>query len=169
MKPCYLALLIIFFIGCAKHAIHNNEIKRIDFASEGITISIDSSLSYKCFECGRDGKIGFYKGKVATELWDSLNVKLDSINFDTLKSVDCRNEFDPGIEIFIQKTKTTKHFASNLTCLSGRIKSVFYWIADTHKRLKLIQNKDTIKFDVKSMCPPVESKHQVKFPPVKNQ
>lgn len=163
MKLCLLILLfVLIFAGCSKH----KQIRRIDFASGGTIISIDSSLNYNYFHCGRSKKLyGYYKGKITPALWDSLNIKLDSINFDTLKSVDCRNEFDAGVEILIEEGGKRKHFISNITCLPIKIKSGFYWIANTHNYVKLTQIRDPIKFNITGLCPPIEKEHHIKFPP----
>jgi len=160
----FLILIILLLPACSKPTNNSNKIRKIDFAMEGIAINIDSSLTYNYYSCSRNNNLkGFYKGKVTMVLWDSLNTKLNLINFDTLKEVDCRNEFDPGIELLIKNNKNPKHFISNVGCLPSEVKSIFYWIANTYKYVKLTKVKDSIKFDVQIRCPPINNGN-VKFP-----
>ncbi len=146
-------IIQLIFAGCSLPN-KNNNIKKIEFSTEGINISIDSNLTYYCYSCGKSKLKGYYKGKVSQLFWDSLNMKIDSVNLNKLHEVDCHNEFDPGVELIVTTYKNRQHFKSGLTCLPPKTVTTFRWIANSYKSAALTPTTEAVNFEVGLLCPP---------------
>src|ERR1700735_5570583 len=98
MRNCYIfhieiLYFMVLFASCTSKNVRdrNNEISKISFASGGcygkcpfMAIEVDSSLSYKYYGGLYSDKPGYYTAKISTELWDSINIQFEKVDYKHL-------------------------------------------------------------------------------------
>lgn len=150
-----------------------NEIKKVVFATGGCTkecpmfaISVDSALNYKFHGVKQVLPIGYFTGKIIQEFWDSLNIKLETVQYKLLQPLYTDDEWANRDEIVIYFNDTVKSVLGQSTVLPESVAKVFSWIKNSYRRVNL-NKSDSIAFEtwVDKIFPPVME--TVKFvPPV---
>ncbi|HRO74643.1 MAG TPA: DUF6438 domain-containing protein [Crocinitomicaceae bacterium] len=136
IKQITTILIVILFIGCEqKNHERNNEITRIVFATGGCygtcpiqAIDIDSTLNFNYHGVRYTRKKGFYTGVVTKGFWDTLNMKLENINF---KELDTTYEYSVdglSTEIFIYYNNKVKHIHGEYSDLPDSVRIVYDWL-----------------------------------------
>lgn len=152
-------ILVVTLYACNDNSqkinTRNNEIQKISFAIGGcygtcpfLAIEIDRTLTYKFYGGRYTDKEGYYKGTVTQTFWDSLNIKLEQVNF---KQLDTSYNFtvdDMSIESYITFGRTTRSINGQEMSMPDSLRQVFYWIEKSYKNLHLTQ-VDTLIFDTK--------------------
>ena len=155
MRPILVLLIPTLLFGCKRSISQNNEIGKIEFArtgaprsDHGASISIDSSLNYKYWGDYGTEKQKFFVGKINQEFWDTLNLKLERIDFKTVKQqvtegcIDCED-----YELIIHWQRGTKHILRTGTMAKDPVIQVCKWLGDKRNIPKLKQIKDSIRFE----------------------
>jgi hypothetical protein len=184
MKSSLIFLLSIAFLSsCDRSVKRKNEITKIEIATGGCfgpcqstVVSIDSSLNYRYF--GGDtyftlplyavsGKLkGYYSGKISQGFWDTVNIKLEHINYKQLDSSYQHSIDDQSLEVFIHYGNKIKHIKAQSASLPDSIAHVFYYVINSYKSVKPKSTKDTFNFESTTQRPiPMPNIHMVKFPP----
>ncbi|NHA07708.1 hypothetical protein G7092_28165 [Mucilaginibacter sp. HC2] len=177
-------LTIVFLSSCDRHARRKNEVKKIEIATGGCfgscqltAISIDSSLDYKYFggdtyfpsppDAKNNEKLkGYYFAKVSPGFWDTLNIKLEEINYKKLDTSYEHSVDDESLEIFIHYGNNIKHIKAQSVSLPDSIARVFYYIINSYKTIKPKPTRDTFNFESTTHRPiPMPDIRKVKFPP----
>lgn len=152
MKSLFLVFSVILFIGC-RPAIKDNEITKISFArmgawsDPGAAISIDSSLTYNYYGKINKSESGYYSGKISASFWDTLNRKFKEIKYKTLDTTDNRRVQD-GVyyEVIISWINGKRHILRYKDIKADSVLTVFNWLNDSYKSVKLYRSKNSIKF-----------------------
>lgn len=185
MKHSLIFLLtIVFLSSCDKHARRKNEITKIEIATGGCfgpcqstVTSIDSSLDYKYFggdiyfpltsDTKNNKKLkGYYFAKVSPGFWDTLNIKLEEINYKKLDTSYQHSVDDESLEVFIHYGNNIKHIKAQSASLPDNIAHVFYSIINSYKTIKPKPTSDTFHFESTTHRPtPMPDIRNVKFPP----
>ncbi|EHQ27650.1 DUF6438 domain-containing protein [Mucilaginibacter paludis] len=179
-----LLLLIAFLSSCDKHWQRQNEITKIEIATGGCfgpcqstIVSIDSSLDYKYFggdtyftlppDAENNGKLkGYYSTRISAEFWDTLNIKLESINYKKLDTLYQHSVDDQSLEVFIHYNNKIKHIKAQSASLPDSVAHVFYYLSNSYKFIKPKSTKDIFRFESESQRPrPMPNVHNFKFPP----
>ena len=147
--------LLATYSSCTskKLKIRSNEISKISFASGGcfgkcpfLAIEVDSSLSYKYYGGLYSDKPGYYTGRISTELWDSINIKFEAIDF---KHLDTSYQFsidDLATQTIIFYADRRKVINAQSASLPKPVDSLLKWIMYSYKKVNLIPSKDSIYF-----------------------
>ncbi|MEO3403197.1 DUF6438 domain-containing protein [Mucilaginibacter sp. CAU 1740] len=162
----WIVLLILY--GCVqdpKSAKKESEISKIELATGGClgacqytATSIDSSLHFKYyggkFSISLPGNKrpegtydGYYECFVTRGFWDTLNLKLQAINYKKLRPVYSRSRDDESLELIIHYGDEIKHVSAQSAGLPDSVYMVVRWIEDSYKRIKLTQSKDSLTFE----------------------
>jgi len=179
-----LLLLIAFLSSCNKHAQRKNEITKIEITTGGCfgpcqstIVSIDSSLDYKYFggdtyfplplDAKNNGKLkGYYSARISPGFWDTLNIKLDEINYKKLDTSYQHSVDDQSLEIFIHYNNNIKHIKAQSASLPDSVAHIFYYVINSYKTIKPKPTKDTFNFESETQRPiPMPNLRNVKFPP----
>jgi len=173
VSPCnhmkhYPVLLFAIAIlsSCGRRAQRKNEITRIEIATGGCfgpcqstIVSIDSSLSYKYFggdtyfplppELKNNERTlkGYYFAKISQGFWDTLNIKLDEINYKELDTSYRHSVDDQSLEVFIHYNHKIKHIKAQSASLPENVAHVFYYVINSYKTIKPKPTKDTLNFE----------------------
>ncbi|MDN3550697.1 DUF6438 domain-containing protein [Mucilaginibacter aquaedulcis] len=179
-----LLFLIAFLSSCDKHSHRQDEISRIEIATGGCfgpcqstIVSIDSSLDYRYFggetyftlpsDAKINGKLnGYYFAKITPGFWDTLNIKLDEINYKKLDTSYQHSVDDQSLEVFIHYNNKIKHIKAQSASLPENAVHMFYYVINSYKTIKPKPTKDTFNFESEIQRPiPMPDVHNVKFPP----
>jgi hypothetical protein len=184
MKQLIFLIFIIFLVACSKPNQRHNEITKIEIATGGCfgpcqltAVVIDSSLLYHYYGGEirpalfpkpeqREKLVGYYTGIITKDFWDSLNVKLEKINYKQLDTAYERSVDDESLEVFIHYGNKVKHIKAQSASLPDSVAQVFYYIIKSHKLLKLKSTTDTFEIESKIHLPlPMPNIRKIKFPP----
>jgi hypothetical protein len=132
----------------------SHEIKRIVFATGGCygncpiqVIDIDSSLKTKYQGVKNSASNGFYCGTVSAQFWDTLNIKLESINYKNLDTSYGYSEDDLSTEIFVYyNDNKIKHIVGQSSSLPDSVLKVYKWLLTTIDQMKFEKTKDSFIF-----------------------
>lgn len=143
----------LLFACKKKNAGSKKEIEKIVFATGGCyghcpiqAIQIDSSLTIKYHGVKYTEKIGFYSGIISRNFWDTLNKKLENINYQQLDSTYQNSVDDLSTEIFIYYDNKFKHIYGQSASLPDSVMNVYLWMMSEIKQLKLQPIKDSLIF-----------------------
>ncbi|MDP3393071.1 DUF6438 domain-containing protein [Sediminibacterium sp.] len=132
-----------------------DQFKTISFATGGcygkcpfLAIQIDSSLTYKFYGGRYTEKQGFFTAKVTQGFWDSLNIKMEQAKFKQLDTLYNASVDDMSIESYFTYGQIRKPLYGQEMDLPDNIRSVFYWLMDSYKKLQLTK-VDTLLFETK--------------------
>jgi len=161
----------MLFLSCIKPKQHKNEIIKVELArsgawsDHGAAISVDSSLNYRY--CDNNVKHGYFVGKVKERFWDTLNRKFEKIKYKSLPITDNKNIADINyFELIIHWKNGKKRVIRAWDIPTDSVLSIFKWLNDSYKNVKLHQVNYPIKFETIFQNPPPKPKiDQVKFPP----
>jgi hypothetical protein len=176
MKYVACLLCLLFLLSCKKPNLQTNEITKVELARSGAwsdfgaTISVDSSLAYKYF--GDYGKVkqGYFIGRVSRRFWDTLNQKLEEINFKTINSSDNLSVADVNyFEVIVYFKNQKRRIIRVNPREKDAVINAFMWLNDSYKNIKLYQFKNAIKFETTYHELPKPSLKQIKFPPPTKQ
>lgn len=150
----FTILILTLFLGCdSKNNVPKNEIKRIVFATGGCygtcpiqAIDIDSKLTFNYHGIEYTDKKGFYKGVVTSGFWDTLNFKLESINYKQLDTIYDRSSDDLSTEIFIYYNDKVKHIYGQSASLPDSVMNVYDWLLKSMGTFELKKTKDSLTF-----------------------
>lgn len=162
----FLLLIMVSISACRKTVSRNNEITHIELGTgwcfgpcQFSAISIDSSLQYQYY----GGKLlpgkwrptlqGYYTGKISKAFWDTLNVKLEKINYQKLDTVYPEISDARQFEIIIHYRHKVKHIHPQSGCWPDSVQNVFNWLADSYKQIKLKPSKDSLQFETVIQTP----------------
>jgi len=150
MRVPILLLFTIILIACNRSIQRNNEITKVElatsscFGSCAITaVSIDSSLSFEFYGGSHALKKGYYSGKIPLKIWDSINIKLESVNYKNLYIHYLPPNDDQTLELIVHyKNNKIKHILASSFRLahvknSDSTAKVFYWISNIYKSMDL--------------------------------
>ena len=154
-------LILTLFIGCdSKNNGRNNEIKRIVFATGGCygtcpiqAIDIDSTLTFKYHGIEYTDNKGFYIGVVTSGFWDTLNIKLESVDYKQLDTMYDRSVDDLSTEIFIYYNDKVKHIYGQSASLPDSVMRVYDWLLKSMRTFELKQTQDSLTFQTRIQKP----------------
>ena len=172
MKHSLIFLLTIAFLSsCDKHNRRKNEITKIEIATgvcfgpcQSTIVSIDSSLNYKYFggetyftlppDSKNNGKLkGYYSARISPGFWDTLNIKLETINYKKLDTSYQHSVDDQSLEVFIHYNDKTKHIKAQSASLPESVAQVFYYLINSYKSIKPKPTKDVFRFESETQKP----------------
>jgi hypothetical protein len=155
-----ISILTLFFACDNKNDRRENEIKRIVFATGGCygtcpiqAIDIDNTLALKYHGIEYTDKIGFYTGVVTSGFWDTLNIKLESVNYKQLDSMYDRSSDDLSTEIFIYYNDKVKHIYGQSASLPDSVMTVYDWLLKSMRTFELKQAQDSLTFQTRIQKP----------------
>ena len=148
-----LALSIIFSFCTKKAEKRNNEITRIVFATGGCyghcpiqVIDMDSSLKFKYQGLEYSKYIGYYEGKINQELWDSLNIELERINYNQLDTIYSHSVDDLSTEIYIYHKNGVKHIYAQSLSLPKNVENFYEWFLERIQKLEMKSTNNEFNF-----------------------
>lgn len=184
MKYCLMFFTtLIFLAACDKQSRRNNEITKIEIATTGCfgfcqptVVSIDSSLTYRFWgekipfisssDSGKNKKlIGYYSAKISQAYWDTLNMKLENINYKRLDTMYNHTVDDESLEVFIHYGHEVKRIRAQSGSLPNGVGEAFYYIIKSYKVVKPAPTKDTFIFESKLKPFPGPDVRDIRFPP----
>jgi hypothetical protein len=155
---------LTLFIGCdIKNHKRNNEINRIVFATGGCygtcpiqSIDFDSNLTFKYHGVKYTDKKGYYIGTMTNGFWDTLNMKLESINYKQLDTVYNHSVDDLSTEIFIYYNDKVKHIYGQSSSLPDSVMTVYNWLLNSIRTLDSKPTQDSLTFSttIQIILPP---------------
>ncbi|HEY4322950.1 MAG TPA: DUF6438 domain-containing protein [Mucilaginibacter sp.] len=177
-----MKLYILFFFTfillsrCDNHITRRNTITRIEVAKGGClrgcpvtAISIDSSLTFGYFGGYKAKLKGNYTGKVTQGFWDSLNMKLEQMNYKHLDTTEYLELDGEQAEVICYWAGHKRRITLSIDGFdTTSYKSKFFRdLAYSYDHVKLNKTSSVVKFEVKYqyMTPPLPKKDNVKFPP----
>jgi len=164
MKQILLLITVSSLIICCsrkKADKRHNEITRVVFATGGCfgpcpyqIIDLDSSLKFKYHGVRYSDTLGFYAGTIEKNLWDSLNIRFEDINYKKLDTVYNYSMDDMATEIFIYYGKNKiKHINAQSASLPDSVKNVYDWLMKVIKNLKFENRIDSVVFPTQIQTP----------------
>jgi len=162
-------LLVILFAACSRP--DRNEIIKIElvrsgaWSNFGAVVSVDSSLNYKYY--ARNLKQGYFIGTVSKRFWDTLNTKLEQIQFKTLPSDNINSSADAEYFELIIYWEHGKRTITKFESLNNNpVDKTFIWLNDSYKNIWLQRVKNPIKFEsAQPNLPPSPSDSMSFLPP----
>jgi hypothetical protein len=103
-------------------------------------------LSYKYYGGLYSDKPGYYTGKISTELWDSINIKFEKVDFKRLDTSYQQSIDDLATQTVIYYGNKRKVITARSASLPRTVDSVLKWIMYSYKKVNLIPSKDSIDF-----------------------
>jgi len=178
-------VVIVLLASCRREEHRHNEISKIEVATgdcfgpcQLTAISIDSQLTVNYFGGellpGKPRKVfkGNFTGKINQELWDTLNSKLERINYKQLDTSYENSVDDQSLEMIVYYSNNKiKHVRAQSASLPDSVRDVFYWVANAYKSVKLEPSNKQMKFNTtlqEYLLPPVKV-DRVKFPLIKSK
>jgi len=181
----YLLILMMYvamiFFACNKPVKRNNEIDKIEIATGSclrrcpvVGLIIDSTLNMQYYGGYRAKLQGYHYGKVTQGFWDTLNVKLRQIDFKKLDTSFIRLPLDAeSAEAIVYQGANKRHVFVPIEGNTGPAASVFTWIINSYRSIKLQKLNSKVKFETtfQFMMPPTPKApaDQVIFPPPKKK
>jgi hypothetical protein len=172
MRNITSLLIVVFLMACNKPVGRHYEITKVELARSGAwsdygaTLSIDTSLNYKYFGDIGVIKQSYFIGKISSNLWDTLNQKLEHIKYKALPTESYTNIQDVNyFELIVHWENGEKHIIRVWESPPDSVLSVIKWIDTSYRKVKLLHVKDTFKFESKyhlNWKPPID---RVYFPP----
>jgi hypothetical protein len=152
-----------------------NEITRIEFAQSGAwsnwpsAISIDNALAYK-FYGGKGLDRHYYIGKVSRQFWDTLNRKIEKIDFSKMRPDDKQTIMDANYyELIIHWRDSSKRVVRQGFVITDSLSRIASWLDGSYRNIDLKQVSTPIKFETTFQIGPHINIDQVRFPPpIKN-
>jgi hypothetical protein len=182
-KISAITFAFLIIIGCKSNSPkpkRNNEITKVDFATGGclgecpiFSMEADSGLTYKYYGRRYTEDTGYFIGHITQELWDSLNIKLEAINYKQLPTMPGFAFDDWSVEAFIYFNNERKHIHGTWSHFPDSVQQVFDWLVNSYKQAKLSPS-DSLSFETTEqnpydLIPPpprlVESPETLKFIP----
>ena len=180
MRYIIVIILMLLLISCNQYKRQVNEISRIEFARSGAwadpgaEISIDNDLSYNYYgqlNTNRyrdtDFKLSYYSRKVSASFWDTLNARLERMNFKTIVTANDMSVKDAEyfeLIIYWKGKKTRMVEMEDDTSKSDKILNIMERLNNLYKTTELHKVKNAFKFET-SLLSPIPNIKQVKFPP----
>jgi hypothetical protein len=180
MKLSFSIIILITFIliSCFQKKVEKKRnISKIIFETGGCygkcpytAVEIDSSLTFKFYGGEYSDVKGYFKGIVSEEIWDSLNLKLEGINFTQLDSSYEKSIDDLATEMIVYYGKQRKHVRGQSASLPDSVMTFYNWLMNLHKRVRLkpITEKEIsleTSIQIQSLAPPPLIQDDVKFIP----
>ena len=130
-------------------------------------IDIDSTLAFKYHGIEYTDKKGFYTGVVTSDFWDTLNIKLESINYKKLDTAYNHSVDDLSTEIFIYYKDTVKHIYGQSASLPDSVMTVYGWLLNSMRTFELKTTQDSLTFPtvIEKPLPPPPMPENIKFIP----
>lgn len=129
------------------------EISRISFASGGcygncplLAIEVDSSFNYKFYGGRFSDMPGYYTGKISQELWDSINIKFEKVDFKHLDTSYLYSIDDLATQTIIFYSNKRKTINAQSASLPRAVDSLLNWLMYSYKSANLIKSKDSLSF-----------------------
>ncbi len=146
-------ILLHLWLGCTRQSQTKNQISKIELATGDCfgecahsVVYIDSSLTYKFYGGEYADKKGYYDGKISQAMWDTLNNKLERIRLRQLDTSYAHTVDDQSIELFVNSNGKVKHIVAQDGSLPDSVAKVIYWLANSHKLVKLKKSNSKFKF-----------------------
>jgi len=166
IKLVIVSVVIVSLMSCKRNEPRHNEISKIEVATgycfgacQFTAISIDSQLNLNYYGGqllpGKPRKVlkGNFNGRFTQRLWDTLNSKLERINYKLLDTSYQNSYDDQSLEIVIYHGNKTKHIRAQSVSLPDSVRKVFYWITDAYKLVPLQPAKNPFKFSTTTQYP----------------
>lgn len=129
-------------------------------------IDIDSTLTFKYHGIEYTDKKGFYTGVVTSGFWDTLNIKLESINYKQLDTAYVHSYDDLSTEVFIYYNSKVKHIYGQSASLPDSVMTVYNWLLESMRTFELKRTQDSLPFQTRIQKPlPPPPKSTLKFIP----
>lgn len=150
----YIAAVSILctIINC-KDVVRKNEINKVVLFTGSCfgtcpsqIIEMDSSLIIKYRGIDYTDKIGFYQGSITSDLWDTLNIKLEDVNYKQLDTAYFQTVDDWFTEIYIYSGNEVKHIQGQEMSLPPGLIGVYKWILRSSERVEWTTMADSLKF-----------------------
>jgi len=162
---------ITLLLSCRHEAHPVNQLTKIEFARSGgwpdprTAIEIDSSL--QCHYYGdRSFSSYYYEGKVSAAFWDTLNRKVDAIDFKTARPDDKQDVADAQYwELIIHYKNNKMRFVRMGLVVTDSLSRLSAWLDNTHKRVELVNVAKSYKFETHFQEPARPDISQIRFPP----
>lgn len=174
-KQILTILILTIFVSCVNtNRKRHNEINRIVFATGGCyghcpiqSIDIDSTLAFRYHGVKYVDKEGFYTGVVPNAFWDSLNFKLERINYKNLDTAYDNSVDDLSTEIIIYYNGNIKRIYGQFVSLPDSVMTVYNWLIHSILTFELKQTQDSLTFPTKieKLLPPPAIPENIKFTP----
>ena len=141
-----------------------NEIYKIVFATGGCyrycpiqVFSIDSSLTIQFKGIEFTDFKGFYTGTIRRQFFDTINMKLESVNYKQLDTAYSGTVDDLSTELIIYYGTKAKHITSPLNDLPDSVQSFYQWLLVEQKKMILHKITDSLKFEtrIEKGLPPI--------------
>jgi len=175
---------MFFLMSCDNHVRRKNEITKIEIATgscfgpcQSTVTIIDSSLTYKYFggdtyfglmqNNHNNNKLrGYYSSTISQGFWDTINIKLENINYKHLGTSYQHSVDDQSLEVFIYYGNKIKHIKAQSGSLPDSVGHVFYYLINSYKVIKPRPTKNTFNFNSTiHKALPMPDVHNIKFPP----
>lgn len=109
-------------------------------------IVMDSSLTIKYQGVKYIDKLGFYKGSISNDVWDTLNIILEDINYKQLDTAYFQSADDQFSEIFIYHGNEVKHIQGQEMSLPPGLMGTYKWMLQSSERVEWTAMEDSLKF-----------------------
>ena len=166
IKLVILSVALFSIMSCNRNEPRHNEISKIEVATgdcfgpcQLTAISIDSQLNLNYYGGellpGKPRKVlkGNFNGQFTQRLWDTLNSKLERVNYKLLDTSYEHSIDDQSLEIVIYQGNKIKHIRAQSASLPDSVREVFSWVADAYKLVALQPTKNPIKFSTTIQYP----------------
>lgn len=169
-KLILLFSILALLFSCNNDKVkRKNEIKRVVFATGGCygncpiqAIDIDSSMKVRYHGVKHTDSVGFFIGNITSEFWDTLNIKLENVNYKQLDTTYEHSVDDLSTEIYIYYNNKVKHINGQSASLPDSIMTVYQWLMQKIKHLKMHPIKDSLTFPT-SIEKPLPKMGTIKF------
>lgn len=158
----YLVLPVLLLASCRQDAKRKNGITKIELAYDGgsmprkgIALSMDSSLTYQYYGDEGTRKKGFYRGKISQGFWDTVNMRLEQIRYQTLDTTEKPQIPDaPYFELIIYTRNDTKHLFRHWGAATSPVLDELKWLQNSYQLTELQPVNDSIHFETTLQIPP---------------
>lgn len=152
-----LLLLCLSFLCCKKAEKRNNEITKITLSTGSCcgfcplqTIEIDSSLTLR-YHLHSANPEGFYIGKITPELWDSINIRFEKLNYKALKdNYETKSIGSSLIYLKIDYNKKQKGISASSE-MPEDLEIACTLLMSLKDSIKLKQTTDILSFDLENI------------------
>ena len=176
MRLIAIFVAILLLAACGRSAGNKDDNSKIEIAPGGclrscpvVGIKIDSSLKLVYYGGYKAKLQGYYEGKIAQDVWDTLNSKLKHINYRKIDTAEYLSIDGENAEAIFYWGDQKRHIYRSIYENPDSISDALIWIINCYKRAGLQESKYSVKFETKyqNMKPPILINDTVKFPPPK--
>lgn len=160
-----LWLLFVGLAACSPPIDHkrNNEISKVCLATAGCmsycpleAVQIDSSGRIEFYGGLYSKRQGYYTGILPRAFLDTLNLKLDPLDYTTMDTTNRLAEDGLSTEVVIYRHGHRKHFYFTMDrgLEQDSLSSAVSWVFHLAQGMALTPSKDTLRFETTFQVPP---------------